>query len=136
MSGGSGADRFQNVGDRTPLDDAAAFQAETMLDVRQHVAPPRAPLPSDIEGVAEGGNLAGPTHQQRGIGRALLGEATRSARAFPAQAIWLDAYDAPAGAGGFYAACGFRECGRRAYRSTPLVYFEQAIDARATDTSR
>ena len=68
-----------------------------------------------------------PTHQRRGIGRALLAEAARSARTLPAQAIWLDAYEALAGAGGFYAACGFHECGRRAYRGTPLVYFEQAV---------
>jgi GNAT superfamily N-acetyltransferase len=68
-----------------------------------------------------------PTHQRRGVGRALLAEAERVALAFPAHAIWLDAYDAPAGAAGFYAACGFREVGRRAYRDVPLVYFERRL---------
>lgn len=68
-----------------------------------------------------------PTHQLRGVGRALLVEAERVTLAFPAQAIWLDAYDAPAGASGFYSACGFREVGRRAYRDVPLVYFERRL---------
>jgi GNAT superfamily N-acetyltransferase len=68
-----------------------------------------------------------PMRQRCGIGRALLNQAVQFARDFPAQALWLDAYDASAGAGGFYAACDFRECGRRAYRGTPLVYFERAI---------
>lgn len=36
----------------------------------------------------------------------------------------LDAYDADAGAGGFYAKCGFLEAGRVTYRKVPLVYFE------------
>ena len=45
-------------------------------------------------------------------------------KAWPADAIRLDAYDAPAGAGDFYAKCGFREVGRATYRGVPLVYFE------------
>ena len=68
-----------------------------------------------------------PTRQHRGIGRALLAEAERVTLAYPAQSIWLDAYDAPAGASGFYAACGFKEVGRRAYRDVPLVYFERRL---------
>ena len=68
-----------------------------------------------------------PAHQRRGVGRALLAEAERVTLAVPAQAIWLDAYDAAAGASGFYAACGFREVGRRAYRDVPLVYFERQL---------
>lgn len=68
-----------------------------------------------------------PAHQRRGIGRAMLAEAQRMARAFPAQAVWLDAYDAPAGAGAFYARCGFVERGRRSYRDAPLVYFEKDV---------
>lgn len=67
------------------------------------------------------------SHQGTGVGRALLAHAEDVARAYPAQAIWLDAYDANAGAGGFYAKCGFRECGRNIYRGTPLVYYEKAI---------
>jgi GNAT superfamily N-acetyltransferase len=65
-----------------------------------------------------------PASQRHGVGRALLGEAAAVARAWPAQAIRLDAYDAPAGAGGFYAEAGFREVGRVSYRGVPLVYFE------------
>ena len=68
-----------------------------------------------------------PARQRGRIGRALLTQAERFARAFPAQALWLDAYDASAGAGRFYAACGFRECGRQAYRGNPLVYFEKMV---------
>lgn len=62
--------------------------------------------------------------QGQGIGRRLLGEGVAVAKAWPADAIWLDAYDAAVGAGGFYARCGFREVGRVVYRRTPLVYFE------------
>lgn len=65
-----------------------------------------------------------PALQRRGIGRAMIEEARRIARAYPAGAIRLDAYDADAGAGGFYACCGFTEVGRVVYRGTPLIYFE------------
>ncbi len=66
-----------------------------------------------------------PDRQRRGVGRGCLAEALRLARAWPADALRLDAYDAEAGAGGFYAACGFREVGRVSYRGTPLVYYER-----------
>ena len=62
--------------------------------------------------------------QRRGIGRALMEEASRLAREFPAGAIRLDAYDAAAGAGGFYRRCGYRQAGKKTYRGVPLVYFE------------
>jgi ribosomal protein S18 acetylase RimI-like enzyme len=65
-----------------------------------------------------------PRRQRRGIGRALMTEALRLARALPAGAIRLDAYDAGAGAGEFYRRCGYRETGKKAYRGVPLVYFE------------
>jgi GNAT superfamily N-acetyltransferase len=65
-----------------------------------------------------------PDHQRSGIGRRCLAEAIRIAQAWPADAIRLDAYDAPAGAGEFYAKCGYREVGRATYRKTPLIYFE------------
>lgn len=68
-----------------------------------------------------------PEMQRRGIGRMLLDEARRVASAWPGQAIRLDAYDAAAGAGAFYAKCGFRETGRVVYRGTPLVYFEALL---------
>ena len=65
-----------------------------------------------------------PSAQHRGIGRRCLEEARRIGADWPAESIRLDAYDAPAGAGRFYAKCGFREVGRVSYRNTPLIYFE------------
>ena len=65
-----------------------------------------------------------PDLQRKGIGRHLVREAIAIAREWPSDAIRLDAYDADAGAGPFYAKCGFREVGRVSYRKTPLVYFE------------
>jgi ribosomal protein S18 acetylase RimI-like enzyme len=65
-----------------------------------------------------------PELQRQGIGRELVREAMAVARNWPSQAIRLDAYDAAAGAGVFYAKCGFREVGRVTYRTVPLVYFE------------
>lgn len=65
-----------------------------------------------------------PCLQRLGIGRALVREGITMAEEWPSQAIRLDAYDATAGAGGFYAKCGFREVGRVTYRTVPLIYFE------------
>jgi ribosomal protein S18 acetylase RimI-like enzyme len=65
-----------------------------------------------------------PAMQRQGIGRLLLGEAVKQARCSGADAIRLDAFDHEAGAGGFYAKCGFREVGRVVYRKAPLIYFE------------
>ena len=65
-----------------------------------------------------------PDVQRKGAGRQLMKEAEAVARAWPADAIRLDAYDTKAGAEGFYAKCGFREVGRMTYRRVPLVYFE------------
>jgi GNAT superfamily N-acetyltransferase len=60
----------------------------------------------------------------QGIGRYLLEEAKAVARAWPSDAIRLDAYEGAVGAGSFYARCGFREVGRASYRGVPLVYYE------------
>jgi GNAT superfamily N-acetyltransferase len=68
-----------------------------------------------------------PAAQRQGIGRYLIEEAKKCARAWPSDAIRLDAYDASAGAGSFYAKCGFLEVGRKAYRGVPLVYFELVL---------
>lgn len=68
-----------------------------------------------------------PSFQRRGIGRRLLEAAAATARAWPGEAIRLDAYDADAGAGDFYRRCGYREVGRAAYRGTPHIYFEQLL---------
>lgn len=65
--------------------------------------------------------------QRSGIGRQLLEKASAIARAWPANAIRLDAYDAEAGAGDFYAKCGFRVVGRATYRDVPLRYFELVL---------
>ena len=68
-----------------------------------------------------------PRHQRQGLGTQCMTEARRIAAAWPAEAIRLDAYDAPGGAGGFYAKCGFREVGRVVYRTVPLIYYEMLI---------
>jgi ribosomal protein S18 acetylase RimI-like enzyme len=68
-----------------------------------------------------------PSMQRQGIGRRSLLAATDIVRAWPGDAIRLDAYDAAAGAGAFYQKCGYREVGRVTYRGTPLVYFELLV---------
>jgi GNAT superfamily N-acetyltransferase len=70
-----------------------------------------------------------PARQGRGLGRRCLEEAARIAREWPADAIRLDAYNARAGAGGFYARCGYTEVGRRTYRDAPLIYYELRLDS-------
>ena len=67
-------------------------------------------------------------HQGRGLGRLALEDAVAVARAWPADAIRLDAYDAPAGAGPFYARCGFQKRGHVVYKGDPLVYYELLLD--------
>jgi GNAT superfamily N-acetyltransferase len=62
--------------------------------------------------------------QRQGIGRRCMDDAARIAREWPADAIRLDAYDAAAGAGEFYARCGYQPRGRFAYRLVPLLYYE------------
>jgi GNAT superfamily N-acetyltransferase len=71
-----------------------------------------------------------PAHQRLGVGRALLEEALRVARSFPADAIRLDAYQLPAGAGPFYRKCGYTHVGGATYRGVPLLYFELMTGAR------
>lgn len=68
-----------------------------------------------------------PAMQRQGIGRLLLDEGARLTRAFPADAIRLDAFDADAGAGGFYASCGYREVAHVTYRKSALIYFELVL---------
>jgi GNAT superfamily N-acetyltransferase len=65
-----------------------------------------------------------PARQRQGLGRLCLEEAKRIAAEWSADAIRLDAYDAKAGAGEFYARCGWRETGRAIYRGAPLIYYE------------
>jgi GNAT superfamily N-acetyltransferase len=68
-----------------------------------------------------------PSRQRTGLGRRLVDEAMVMAREWPADAIRLDAYDAPAGAGPFYEKCGFSEVGRVVYRGVPLIYYEVRV---------
>lgn len=70
------------------------------------------------------GMAVAPDCQRQGIGRRCLAEAVDLARAWPGDALRLDAYDAAAGAGPFYARCGFAPRGGAVYRGTPHVYFE------------
>lgn len=66
-------------------------------------------------------------HQGRGLGRLAIDDARIVAQAWPADAIRLDSYDALAGAGAFYAHCGFSERGRVTYKGNPLVYYEMLL---------
>jgi GNAT superfamily N-acetyltransferase len=68
-----------------------------------------------------------PGLQRQGIGRRCMEYARTVAREWPADAIRLDAYDGPAGAGQFYAKCGFSERGHVTYRNTRLVYYEMLL---------
>jgi GNAT superfamily N-acetyltransferase len=71
--------------------------------------------------------LVDPAHQGMGLGRAALEDAMRTAVAWPADAIRLDAWDADAGAGPFYVRCGYTERGRVVCRGTPLIYYERVL---------
>ncbi|HEX6314625.1 MAG TPA: GNAT family N-acetyltransferase [Gemmatimonadaceae bacterium] len=68
-----------------------------------------------------------PRHQRLGIGRRAVEKALRLVREWQGDAVRLDAYDADAGAGGFYEKCGFVERGRAAYRGTPHIYYEKLL---------
>ncbi|MFI5206955.1 MAG: GNAT family N-acetyltransferase [Gemmatimonadales bacterium] len=65
--------------------------------------------------------------QGRGLGRQALKDALRVARAWPADAIRLDAYVAKVGAGGFYTKCGYARRGRKRCWGLPLLYYELLI---------
>jgi GNAT superfamily N-acetyltransferase len=65
-----------------------------------------------------------PELQGQGIGQLLVQKVVAVGRAWPSDAVRLDAYDHAAGAGPFYAKCGFREVGKIRYRNVPLIYFE------------
>ena len=68
-----------------------------------------------------------PDWQGKGVGRLILKEAENIARKWPSNAIRLDAWDAAAGAGLFYAKCGFRDVGHVIYRAAPIVYYEMLL---------
>jgi GNAT superfamily N-acetyltransferase len=68
-----------------------------------------------------------PRLKRCGIGRLMLDEADRLARVASTEAIRLDAFDGPIGAGPFYERCGYREVGRTVYRGTPVIYYERLL---------
>ena len=68
-----------------------------------------------------------PKLQGQGVGREMLGQADKAVRAWPGHSIRLDAFDANAGAGAFYAKCGYRETGRATFREVPLIYYERLL---------
>jgi ribosomal protein S18 acetylase RimI-like enzyme len=73
------------------------------------------------------GMAVDPGRQRTGVGRRCIAEAIAICRAWPADSLCLDAYDADAGAGEFYGKCGFTEVGRATYRNNPLIYFEMLV---------
>lgn len=68
-----------------------------------------------------------PTLQSQGVGRAMLVAVDEAVRGWPGQAVRLDAFDAGAGAGAFYAKCGYQEKGRATFRGVPLIYYEKVL---------
>jgi len=65
--------------------------------------------------------------QRQGIGRQCVDQACAIARRSAADAVVLDAYATPAGAGEFYRKCGFEEVARVTYRGTPLIYYQMLL---------
>jgi GNAT superfamily N-acetyltransferase len=62
--------------------------------------------------------------QRQAIGRRCLTAVIKICQKLGVDALRLDAYDAPAGAGEFYRKCGFTEVGRVTYRNAPLIYYQ------------
>jgi GNAT superfamily N-acetyltransferase len=87
---------------------------------RTHFSPSRRPLYLLSMAVSPG-------LQGQGIGRECVEQIREICRRWPADAVRLDVYDAPAGAGVFYEKCGFRNVGKANYRGCPLLYFEWLI---------
>lgn len=76
-----------------------------------------------------------PARQRRGLGRRCLADVDRLVAEWPADAVRLDAYAGPAGAGGFYAACGYAARGGIVYRGVALRYFERLRTDAANETA-
>jgi GNAT superfamily N-acetyltransferase len=74
-----------------------------------------------------------PQLRRSGVGRQHIERAKATARKWPVDAIRLDAYEGPSGAGPFYAKCGFTRVGRAVYRGVPLVYFEHLLESDQRD---
>jgi predicted N-acetyltransferase YhbS len=70
------------------------------------------------------GLAVAPQMRNRGLGRALMDAAKEAASSSGMDALWLDAYDHEAGAGPFYAKCGFRHVGNTSRNNQSLLYYE------------
>lgn len=70
------------------------------------------------------GLAVSPQARGQGVGRELMESAKAAARAWPAQALWLDTYENAAGAGRFYLKCGFRKVGTSTLHGSALSYYE------------
>ena len=68
-----------------------------------------------------------PQAQRRGVGSALMAAARTAATRLGADALRLDAYDDPAGAGPFYLRCDFRPVGGGVHGGVALLYFEALL---------
>lgn len=68
-----------------------------------------------------------PVHQRHGVGRQAMAAMEDVARAAGLQAIRLDAYTGPAGAGGFYRRCGYRLAHQGEFRGVSLEYYEKRL---------
>jgi GNAT superfamily N-acetyltransferase len=77
-----------------------------------------------------------PKRQRQGIGRQLLAEARRVGLKMGGEALRLDSYAGPAGAGNFYRKCGFREVHRGDYNGTALIWFESPLERMLSDKHR
>lgn len=74
------------------------------------------------------GLAVSPRCRGQGVGRELMVSAKMAARAWPAQALWLDTYEHEAGAGPFYEKCGFRKVGTGQLNRPPLAYYEWCVE--------
>ncbi|HET9475449.1 MAG TPA: GNAT family N-acetyltransferase [Steroidobacteraceae bacterium] len=77
------------------------------------------------------GLAVAPEARGQDVGGELMEAAKETARSWPIEALWLDAYDHAAGAGPFYLKCGFRKVGRTQYREVPLIYYEWLVQDEA-----
>ena len=68
-----------------------------------------------------------PDSQREGIGRWIMREIETLARRAKRSAIRFDAYDSPAGAGGFYVKCGYVRVHRGEIGGTALEYYEKDL---------
>ena len=68
-----------------------------------------------------------PDQQRRGVGRRAMQMMERLAQQAGLQAVRLDAYQGPAGAGDFYKKCGYALVHKGEMRGVGLEYFEKLL---------